>query len=203
MTSLQLKRRMKGAAIETARVSSSIGAGFVSRQLLAPINIEYDAPVASTTLYPGKKKAAACVSIDFDVTEDDRFEPNRTGTRALLELSEEYGVPLTWAICGMTADADKESYGRILSSSTRKEIGIHTYSHIDALKCNADEFEEDITRCVEALDLESPPPTFIFPWNRENHFPVLRKLGFKTYRGKERAIGAPSLHEGLFNIRPV
>jgi peptidoglycan/xylan/chitin deacetylase (PgdA/CDA1 family) len=203
MTSLHLKRRMKGAAIETARASTSIGAGFVSRQLLAPIKIDYDAPVASKALYPGKRKAAACISIDFDVTVDDRFEANRSGTKALLELSEEYGVPLTWAICGMTADADKESYGRILSSSTRQEIGVHTYSHIDAQKCDADQFEKDVTRCVEALHLESPPSTFIFPWNRVNHFPVLRRLGFKTYRGKERAVGAPSLHEGLFNIRPV
>lgn len=201
--SLHLKRRMKGAALETARVSTSVGAGFVSRRILAPIKIEYDPPASSAALYPGKKKSAACVSIDFDVTEDDRFQANRTGTKALLALSEEYGVPLTWAICGMTADADKESYERILGSSTRQEIGIHTYSHIDAQKCDAEQFEKDITRCIEALRLTSTPPTFIFPWNRMNHFPVLRRLGFKVYRGKERGVGAPTPSEGLYNIRPV
>jgi hypothetical protein len=194
---------MKGAALETARASASIGAGFVSRRLLSPIKIEYDPPVPAGALYPGKRKAAACVSIDFDVTADDRFEANRAGTRTLLELSETYGVPLTWAICGMTADADKESYKRILNSSTRQELGIHTYSHIDAQKCDAGQFEKDIERCLEALGMDSAPSTFIFPWNRVNHFPVLRKMGFKTYRGKERAVGAPTPSEGLYNIRPV
>jgi peptidoglycan/xylan/chitin deacetylase (PgdA/CDA1 family) len=197
-----LKRMVKGAALETARVSTSIGAGFVSRRVLKPIKIDYDAP-AARSLYPGNRKAAACISIDFDVTVEDRFQANRAGTKALLELSEEYGVPLTWAICGMTADADKESYGRILSSSTRQELGIHTYSHIDAQKCDADQFEKDVARCIKALDLDAPPSTFIFPWNRENHFPVLRRLGFKAYRGKARVVGAPAPNEGLYNIRPV
>lgn len=194
---------MKGAALESARVSASIGADFMTRRILKPIKIEYDPPAASRALYPGSRKSAACVSIDFDVTVEDRFEPNRAGTKALLSLSEEYGVPLTWAICGMTADADKESYGRILDASTRQELGIHTYSHIDAKKCDADQFESDVTRCVESLELKTPPTTFIFPWNRVNHFPVLRKLGFKVYRGKERAVSAPTPSEGLFNIRTV
>jgi peptidoglycan/xylan/chitin deacetylase (PgdA/CDA1 family) len=198
-----LKRSAKGAALETARLSASIGAGFVSRRLLAPIKIDYDPPVATGKLYPGNKRAAACVSIDFDVTVEDRYQANRVGTKTLLELSEKYGVPLTWAICGMTADADRESYERILNSPTRQEIGIHTYSHIDAQKCDAGEFEKDIVRCIEALNLGSTPPTFIFPWNRVNHFPILRSLGFKVYRGKERAVGAPTPSEGLYNIRPV
>jgi hypothetical protein len=28
-------------------------------------------------------------------------------------------------------------------------------------------------------------------------------MGFKAYRGKERAVGAPALNQGLYNIRPV
>ena len=47
------------------------------------------------------------------------------------------------------------------------------------------------------------PRTFIFPWNRENHFEVLRRMGFKTYRGKERVIGPPDHSMGLWNERPV
>jgi hypothetical protein len=80
---------------------------------------------------------------------------------------------------------------------------VHTYSHVDALKTDAEQFEKDVQRCVDLLHLDSFPSTFIFPWNRENHFPVLKRMGFKAYRGKERAVGAPTLHEGLYNIRPV
>ena len=200
---MHLKRRVKGAALETARVSTSMGAGFVSRGILAPIKIEYDAPSSRGALYPGGRRSAACISIDFDVTLDERHQPNRAGTRALLDLSERYDVPMTWAICGMTAVSDRESYEWILNSKAKQEIGVHTYSHIDAKKCDADDFEKDVMRCVETLKLDAFPPTFIFPWNRENHFPVLRRMGFKAYRGKERAVGAPTPREGLYNIRPV
>ena len=202
---LHLKRRVKGAAIQTARASSSVGAGFVSRRLLGPIKIDYDPPPASSVplLYPGGRRSAACISVDYDVTVPDRAGPNRAGTGALLALSEKYGVPITWAVCGMTAEADPESYRRIAASPVRQELGIHTYSHVDAQKVDEEAFEKDVVRCIEALRMASTPPTFVFPWNRVNHFQVLRRLGFKVYRGKERAVGAPAPSEGLYNVRPV
>ena len=193
---------MKNVALDGARLSASMGAGFVTRGMLREIKIAYDAPPPGTS-YPGGAKAAACISVDFDVTQGDRYGPNRAGTEKLLELSERYQVPLTWAICGKTAVEEAESYHRILDSPVRQEIGIHTYSHLDALKCGPTEFEEDITKCLDALDMRSAPRTFVFPWNRENHFEVLRKLGFKTYRGKERVIGPPDRSNGLWNERPV
>jgi hypothetical protein len=103
----------------------------------------------------------------------------------------------------MTAAADGEAYRRILSSPVKQEIAIHTYSHIDALRSSAEEFEADITKCVESLSLPQYPRTFVFPWNRENHFEVLRRLGFRAYRGKERAVGPPARSNGMWNMRPV
>ena len=199
---LNLKRTMKSVAVDGARLSDSIGADFVTRRLLKKIQISYDASPAGIR-YPGNARGAACISIDFDVTRNERYGPSRAGTEKLLELSERYEIPLTWAICGKTAVEEAESYNRILNSPTKQEIGIHTYSHIDALKCSAAEFEEDIGRCLDALNLRSAPRTFIFPWNRENHFEVLRRMGFKTYRGKERVIGPPDHSMGLWNERPV
>jgi len=199
---LNLKRTMKGAALEGARLSASVGAGFVARGVLGEIRVEYDPPAAGVR-YPGGARAAACISVDFDVTEPDRYEPNRTGTRALLELSEKYGVPITWAICGKTAVEEPDSYRMITGSQVKQEVGVHTFSHMDAQKADAVEFEEDIKKCIDVLGLPSSPKTFIFPWNRENHFQVIRKLGFTSFRGKDRAIGAPVPKEGLQNIRPV
>ena len=193
---------MKNVALDGARLSASVGAGFVTRRMLREIRIAYDASPRGTR-YPGGAKAAACISVDFDVTESHRYGPNRAGTEKLLELSQRYEVPLTWAICGKTAVEDMDSYHRILDSPVSQEIGIHTYSHMDALKSGPTEFEEDITKCLDALDMRSAPRTFVFPWNRENHFEVLRKLGFKTYRGKERVIGPPDHSNGLWNERPV
>jgi hypothetical protein len=121
---------------------------------------------------------------------------------ALLELADSYSIPLTWAVCGKSAEEDMKSYSAIVGSSTPHEIGVHTYSHVDATVCSPEEFRADVLRCVQALGLGSPR-TFVFPWNREAHFDVLSELGFKTYRGKARAIGIPVKREGLWNIRPV
>jgi peptidoglycan/xylan/chitin deacetylase (PgdA/CDA1 family) len=103
----------------------------------------------------------------------------------------------------MTAADDSDAYERILTSSVKQEIGIHTYSHIDALKCDATTFERDVVRCIDSLGLGAAPRTFVFPWNRENHFGVIRRLGFRAYRGKDRAIGPPRSSQGLWNMRPV
>ena len=146
---------------------------------------------------------AACVSVDFDVTRPGREGPNRTGTFALAELAEKHGIPLTWAICGRTAEEDPRSYSRIADSPGGHEIGIHTYSHLDASRAGADELESDIERCVRTLGLTSPPRTFVFPWNREAHFDVLERMGFVAYRGKKRVIGGVDNARGLWNIPPV
>ena len=199
---LNLKRTMKNVAVDGARLSASMGAGFVTRGVLKEIQIDYDASPAGIR-YPGNAKAATCISVDFDVTEPERYGPNGAGTEKLLELSEKYEIPLTWAICGKTAEEDQKSYQRILDSPVKQEIGIHTYSHMDALKVGPAEYEEDIRRCLDAMGLKSAPRTFIFPWNRENHFEVIRRMGFRTYRGKKRVVGPPDRSNGLWNERPV
>jgi peptidoglycan/xylan/chitin deacetylase (PgdA/CDA1 family) len=142
-----------------------------------------------------------CMSVDFDVTVPSRFDDNRKGTLALAELAGRYGVPMTWAVCGVSAEADMKSY-EVIERTKSDEIGVHTYSHIDATVATAEEFRSDIERCVRALALDSPR-SFAFPWNREGHFDVLRELGFKVFRGKERAIGVPVRKGGLWNVRPV
>jgi hypothetical protein len=153
--------------------------------------------------YEGGAKGACCISVDFDVTRQERFPWNRAGTKSLLELSEKHGIPLTWAICGKTAEEDQQSYHAILNSPVKQEIGVHTYSHIYADECTEEAYEEDIERCVSVLGLASQPRTFVFPKNREGRFGLLKRLGFTSYRGALRAIGSPVENEGLWNIRPV
>jgi hypothetical protein len=157
-----------------------------------------------TETHPGGQRmsAVACVSVDFDVTLPSRFENNRKGTIALIELAEKYKIPITWAVCGESAEKDTKSYSAIADSSRDNEIGVHTYSHLDATTTTADHFRSDIEHCIHVLGLESPR-TFVFPWNRERHLDVIRELGFRVFRGKHRAIGNPVMKEGIWNVRPV
>lgn len=206
------KRTAKSLALDFARISRES----VSRSLLGVMKIGFELP-SSNVRYPGGTSAAACISVDYDhfgnVSKDPlKFEPgadsnklalNRAGTRVLLDLAERHSLPMTWAICGKTAEADINSYKRIVGSEAGHEIGIHTYSHIDVSSCSESELQHEVSKCVEVLKLGHTPRTFIFPWNRSGHFEQLKQMGFTTFRGKERVVGSPKLDNGLWNIPPV
>jgi peptidoglycan/xylan/chitin deacetylase (PgdA/CDA1 family) len=199
---IHLKRTAKALMLDAAAAPIFSSNGSLTRATLQRLKIGFEPPGSVVgRLWP--ERAAACVSIDFDVTRAGREGPNRTGTFALVELSEKYGVPLTWAICGRTAEEDTKAYSRILDSTQEQEIGIHTYSHIDASRSGEGELEAEITKCIVTLGLPSTPRTFVFPWNREAHFDVLKRMGFLVYRGDKRVIGGLSKARGLWNIPPV
>lgn len=147
-------------------------------------------------------KAIFCLSVDFDVTNPNRAKANNEGTTVLLDLAEKYDIPITWAICGKTAEEYPEQFERILRSTTKREIAVHTYSHIDVSRCTTEELLEDFERFRQTLGI-SDFETFVFPWNRIGHLDTLRNLGFTSYRGKERRIGIPIRQNGLWNVAPV
>ena len=147
--------------------------------------------------------AASCISIDFDhfgahydssrMSEGDakKLEDTRIGTKLLLELSRKYEIPMTWAICGRTAELARESYQSITNCGIKHEIAIHTYRHVDVTTCTPEQFEMDVRKCIEVLGLHKAPSTFVFPWDRDGQFEVLRNLGFKDFRGTHKSIGIP------------
>jgi len=164
--------------------------------------VGYDPPSGKVT-YPGSAPSACCISIDFDATIPQREAPNRVGTESVVALGEKYNIPMTWAICGRTAENDRRAYDMVASAPVRHDIGVHTYSHIDVSKCSEEELELEIEKCIEVLALGTRPKTFIFPWNRTGHFDAVKRSGFITYRAKERTIGYPRKVNGLWNIAPV
>jgi hypothetical protein len=200
MSSL-VKRSAKLAVLELVAFRASPEPDILSATALRMMKMGLG-PGLSTG-YEAGAKAACCISVDFDVTSGERFPWNRAGTQSLLTLSERHGIPLTWAVCGRTAEEDQQAYHSILASSVKQEIGVHTYSHIYADECSEATYEEDIERCISVLGLASRPTTFVFPKNKEGHFGLLKRMGFTCYRGALRAIGAPVENEGLWNIRPV
>lgn len=201
--SLKVKRFAKSMVVGVALAG---GSGpppeSVTRTLLGMMKIRYEPP-RTEVAYPGGAPSAACISIDFDATIPQRLGPNSTGTSAVLALSEKYGIPMTWAMCGKTAEEDWSSYRRIVDSSVEHEVGVHTYSHVDATKTTPDDLKEEVERCISVLKLPSRPRTFVFPWNRVAHFETIRDCGFIAYRDKSRMIGLPKKVDGLWNIPPV
>jgi hypothetical protein len=196
-----VNRNLKRAALSVTSSYLPFG-NSLKRTIFAKMNIEFRPPVKKFTLFEGGK-VAACISIDFDVTRPERFEANRHGTRRLIELGEKYGIPMTWAICGMTADQDPDTYELIRTSNVGHEIAVHTYSHIAVPEHDEATIRADIERCINVLRIPTRPKTFIFPWNKEGRHNLIRELGFVAFRGKSRAIGVPRKEYGMFNISPV
>ncbi|MEM0117547.1 MAG: polysaccharide deacetylase family protein [Conexivisphaerales archaeon] len=148
------------------------------------------------------KRAFCCISVDFDVTRPERARANERGTSSLIMLAERYDLPVTWAVCGRTVEEYPDQFNKITSSTSKKEIAVHTYSHLDVSAATEYELLEDFERFKKAVG-DSKYSTFIFPWNRVAHLDTLRNLGFIAYRGKERRIGNAATNEGLLNIAPV
>jgi peptidoglycan/xylan/chitin deacetylase (PgdA/CDA1 family) len=196
-----LKQAIKRTALKG--IKTTLGSTpAVASGVLRAFHVDYG-PIRDEVRYRQGKRSAFCFSVDFDVTRPERGDPNKIGTLELLRLSEKYRIPLTWAICGETAENDLRSYHSITDSEISQEIGIHTYSHIDSQAASPDAFRADLQRCLQILNLETRPKTFIFPWNREAHFDVLNEFGFRAFRGARRAVGVPVQRGGLWNIRPV
>ncbi|UCH37062.1 MAG: polysaccharide deacetylase family protein [Candidatus Bathyarchaeota archaeon] len=160
--------------------------------------------------YKNGAKGAFCFSIDYDFpvqprNVDDIETIFSKAVGNLIDLSEKYHIPITWGICGETAIQNINLFKRIGESIIPHDLGVHTYSHLDLSNSDytAHEIRQDISQCIESINTHDQPTSFIFPWNREKHWDLLRDLGFIAYRGKIngfRTIGPPDYHNKLWNI---
>lgn len=160
--------------------------------------------------YKNGANGAFCFSIDYDFPVQSRnVEDVETifsnAVSDLTHLLELYHIPITWGICGKTVIRDVALFNCIVASNIHHDVGIHTYSHLDLSNSDYDvrEIRQDIIRCIEIVNTTHPPTSFIFPWNREKHWDLLRDLSFIAYRGKidsVRTIGQPVYQNKLWNI---
>ena len=105
----------------------------------------------------------------------------------------------------------KDIVERIILSKVSHEIGYHSFSHVIFSECSKEVAEAEIAKGLEiarkeyGLSLQS----FIFPQNKAGHVDILRKYGFRAYRGRN-LWRAPSwassprrlLHKATNSVRP-
>ncbi|MEM2921990.1 MAG: polysaccharide deacetylase family protein [Candidatus Bathyarchaeia archaeon] len=181
----------------------------VTAQLLKALGISYEGKAetrekVSISKFMNGCAGGFCISIDFDNRKDERIEVDKEATLEILSLCDEFNIPVTWAICGVTAVRERDAFDCILNSKVRHEIAVHTFDHVDFSNQNC---TEELARSQILNTINLLPPgsgrTFIFPWNRTGHFEVLRELGFIAYRGRDRKLAYPSKANGLWNIHPL
>ena len=81
-------------------------------------------------------------------------------------------------------------YGRdivekILSSRIKHEIGYHSFSHVVFSECSQEVAEAEIKEGIKlAKNFGITLKSFVFPENKIGHIDILKKYGFKIYRGE-------------------
>jgi peptidoglycan/xylan/chitin deacetylase (PgdA/CDA1 family) len=85
---------------------------------------------------------------------------------------------------------DPLHYGRdiiekILMNKIGHEIGYHSFSHIPFSDCSREVAEAEIIEGIKlAKEFEITFKSFVFPENKVGHVDILKKYGFKVYRGE-------------------
>lgn len=73
----------------------------------------------------------------------------------------------------------------ILSNRVEHEIGCHSFSHVQFSKCCREVADAEIRKSMKiAKQFGITLKSFVFPENMIGHTDVLKKYGFKIYRGK-------------------
>ena len=149
-------------------------------------------------------KGALCVSIDFDLPVSRQLRTDwREATTEILRLAEKHSVPMSWGMCGVLALNEPQIFNQIRNSTVPLDLGVHTFTHADFSSplCTNDVARDEILKCMEVMKDVKRPVTFIFPWNRLGHLPLLREYGFVTYRGNKTAkLAYPSKAQQLWDV---
>jgi len=80
----------------------------------------------------------------------------------------------------------KDIVAKILASSVKHEIGLHSFSHIPFSECSQKVAEAEVELGMKAARRFGViPKSFVFPDNYVGHVDVLRNCGLQIYRGKD------------------
>lgn len=97
-----------------------------------------------------------------------------------------------WYDCDPCTDIHRDPlyYGsdivkNILSSPIRHEIGYHSFSHVIFSRCSKEVAEAEINMGVKlAKQLDINFKSFVFPQDEIGHIDILKKYGFRIFRGR-------------------
>lgn len=79
----------------------------------------------------------------------------------------------------------KDIIEKIISSNIEHEIGYHSFSHVIFPECSREVCEAEIREGIKlAKEFGIKLNSFVFPENKVAHVDILKKYGFKIYRGR-------------------
>lgn len=173
------------------------------------------------------KKGVFCISIDLELLwgrKDlnyrafiSKTKKERGIIKKLLNLFKKYNIAATWAVVGKMLENRNSLWSgrdiiKLIRSYPNQEIGSHTYSHEVFIQIGYEKAKEEVEKTVEIFKKEKISYTsFVFPRNKVHYLNLIKKNGFKAYRGPDRRkwellyplpppVFTPSISNGLVNI---
>ncbi len=138
-------------------------------------------------------KGIFCISIDTELLwgrKDLNYSKFISKTlkeneiiKKLLEIFKKYDIPSTWAIVGKLYEGNDPLWSgkniiRMIKQNSNQEIASHSYSHEIFTQISRNEAEKEIK--------DNIAKSFVFPRNEIAYLDILKKYGFKAFRGKDK-----------------
>ncbi len=139
------------------------------------------------------KKGIFCISIDLELLwgrKDlnyskfiEKTKKERTIIKKLLALFKKYNIPVTWATVGKLYEGTDPLWSgkdiiKWIKTDKIHELGSHTYSHEIMSEISKEKAEVEIKKNLSK--------SFVFPRNKIKYLEILKKYGFKSFRGKDK-----------------
>lgn len=123
-----------------------------------------------------------------------------------LDFFNNFGIPVTIALRGQSAEVNPPFLERLLESNIKHDIGSHGYSHRVFPELSRTEAERELEMISKGMrKFGVVPKSFVFPKNKVAYLSVLEKYGYRCYRsyGDFRTDSMCVEKQGqLYNIHP-
>lgn len=124
----------------------------------------------------------------------------------IIDLFNAFDMPATFGIRGQLLEVDTSVLEFLLESPVQHDIGSHGYYHRNFAWLSHTEAEKELDLVSAAMkELGVTPKSFIFPRGKVAHLKLLKKFGYRCYRGRGEFLNDCMYiekHGKLYDIHP-
>lgn len=146
--------------------------------------------ILSVDIDVGSKKLAVLNNGKYDKDVSSHFgefligEVEERVLPKFVDIINCFGIAVTFAIRGQMLEVDSSIIDLLLDSPVSHDIGAHGYYHRSFTEISQNEAERELREIHTRMGRHGVfPKSFVFPRNRVAHLDLLKRYGYKCYRG--------------------
>jgi len=146
--------------------------------------------ILSVDIDVGSKKLAVLNNGKYDKDVSSHFGESLIGEveerimPKFMDIINCFEIAVTFAIRGQMLEVDSSIIDLLQDSPVSHDIGAHGYYHRSFTEISQNEAERELREICLRMGRHSIfPKSFVFPRNRVAHLDLLKRYGYKCYRG--------------------